>query len=142
VTAGTTTKQPLVKVTPVLEPNEPPTDLTATATGDDTVSLAWTDRSTTESGFQIYRGESETDLTPIDTTSKNTTTYTDTAPPNTKLYYAVTYYTDLRESAKSNVASVSLGATVQIYNGQSWESVPVLYYNGSDWTSATSIKTN
>jgi len=139
ITDGTTTKQPLVKVTPVLEPNSPPADLTATATGSGSVELSWTDRSTGESGFRVYRGQEKTDLTAIDTVSGNTTTYTDTTPPTTKLYYAVTYYTDLRESVQSNIASVSLGATVHVFNGQTWETVPVLYYNGSEWVPATSI---
>src|SRR5690349_8832355 len=66
-----------------------PTSLKITPSGT-SLHLKWTDNSTRESGFTIYRGTSKTSLNKLNTVAKNDTTYDTVIPKtNTTYYYAV-----------------------------------------------------
>ena len=86
----------------------PPSGLTATATGGTTVNLAWTaSTSTNVTGYNIYRGPQGGTLVKI--SSSGTSPFTDaTAVAGTAYDYAVTAVaTGSPESAPSNTASVT-----------------------------------
>ena len=76
-----------------------------------TVDLSWTDNSSNEDGFQIYRTTTSSpsfpgDYTYIDTVGTNTTTYSDSSSPDgDTVYYAVTAY---NSAGESNAATTSI----------------------------------
>ncbi len=70
-----------------------PTTLSATAASSSRVNLAWTDKSSNESGFKIQRSTDGTTFARIATVSANVKTYGDTGlTPSTKYYYRVRAY--------------------------------------------------
>lgn len=75
---------------PMLPPAKP-SDLTATGVAYKRVNLQWTDNSTNETGFELWRSTSPlTNFTTIGQVPANTTTYSDTmVNPNTRYYYRV-----------------------------------------------------
>lgn len=81
-----------------------PAPTSLSVTGND---MSWTDNSTGEDGFYIYRsttsGSTTGDYTQIDSVGTNTTTYTDSGSnEDTRYYYRVTAYTSHTESDVSN----------------------------------------
>jgi hypothetical protein len=64
-----------------------PEFISAQAQGETEVLLTWTDNSSDETGFEIYRSEDDVTYTLIDTTAPNVETYTDTTASSNTLYY-------------------------------------------------------
>ncbi|MBN1674994.1 MAG: fibronectin type III domain-containing protein, partial [Kiritimatiellae bacterium] len=86
---------------------EAPYGLTATAGSPVQVSLSWSHNSSDESGFKIERRVSGGSFSPIGTTGKGVTTYTDsTVTPATAYRYQVRAYNANGNSPYSNVAFV------------------------------------
>jgi hypothetical protein len=81
-----------------------PSNLNATATGTDRITLSWADNSDNESGFNVHRRpDGSSSWTQIGTTATDVTTYTDTGlPPATRYYYLVKAYNDSGQSGNSN----------------------------------------
>jgi hypothetical protein len=88
---------------PATPPNAPTLSLSK---GRAIVYVNWTDNSSDEDGFRIYRGTSSTNLTLIATVSANTTSYTDSGlARRTYYYYKVCAYNANGEGC-SSVSSV------------------------------------
>ena len=83
-----------------------PTALATTVSQTNQVSLTWTDNSTNESGFRIYRKTGTAGTAAIiATVGQNTTTYVNTAVSgSTDYYYYVVAYNSAGESTPSNEA--------------------------------------
>lgn len=91
-------------------PNPPaaPTDLTATVAGPHRIDLAWTDRSTDETGFRIERSVAGASFLPLVTVDANVTTYSDTGlQAGTRFTYRVLASNSGGDSAYSNEASAT-----------------------------------
>lgn len=78
-----------------------PTNLVATATSYDKINLTWTDASTDETGFRIYRSTNATGpFNPIGQANANATSFADqNLAPATKYYYQITAFNNFGESA-------------------------------------------
>lgn len=137
---STSTKSPQVTVTPLFTPSKPPANLSAVETPAHNVELEWDDRSNNESGFNIYRGTTEGDLSQITSVGPGTTAYTDTSVEAGQYFYAVTYFTDARESFQSNTAQVTIGGVVNVWTGSEWKQKPVMYFDGDKWEMSTDIR--
>ncbi|MCX6758826.1 MAG: fibronectin type III domain-containing protein, partial [Candidatus Nealsonbacteria bacterium] len=84
-----------------------PSDLTATAAGSTAIDLAWTDNSSNETGFKIYRGG-----VLIDTVDEGVITYTDEdLEAETSYAYYVEATNAAGDSSASNTASAATEAT-------------------------------
>ena len=74
------------------------------------VRLTWSDNSTGENGFKIFRGASAGDLIQIDTVPTNAEEYIDrdidSFIPDSTYYYTVRAYNSEEETDNSNVASI------------------------------------
>ena len=83
-----------------------PTELTAEAVSTDTINLAWTDNSTSETAFKIERSPDGTVFTEITTVTANVTAYSDSGlSPGVRYWYQVRAYSPaLGHSAYTNVA--------------------------------------
>ena len=87
-------------------PPSAPSNLSVTATGG-TVSLSWTDNSSTETGFKVLRKDSLTgSYAEIAVTSANTTTYQDTVTNSGTYWYWIKATNTYGDSDGSNVMSV------------------------------------
>ncbi len=77
-----------------------PSNLVATATSFDQISLTWTDNSTDESGFRIYRSTNATGpFNPVGQANANATSYVDKdLAPATKYYYQIRSFGQYGES--------------------------------------------
>jgi hypothetical protein len=83
-----------------------PSNLTATATGSTTISLAWKDNSNNESGFKIERKKSGGNFSEIATVGANGNSYNDSALSGGFTYvYRVRAFTANDSSNYSNEAS-------------------------------------
>jgi titin len=73
------------------------------------ITIAWDDNSTTETGFRIERSlDGTTNWTQIGTTGGSVTVYRDTGlAPSTTYYYRVRAYTSTENSDYSNVAGAA-----------------------------------
>lgn len=82
-------------------PPAAPSNLVATATSFDQISLTWTDNSSDESGFRIYRSTNATGpFSPVGQVNANATSYVDqNLAPATKYYYQLKSYGAYGESA-------------------------------------------
>ena len=89
----------------------PPGNLTAVATPDNGVNLAWTDNSGLETGFAVERStDPVTGFVRIAALGPDATTYTDAGlAPNATYYYRVKTYTDGYETPYSAVALATVG---------------------------------
>ena len=77
-----------IQVTP--PPPAAPSGLSASAVSTNQINLAWTDNSTTETGFKIERSTDQTNWTAVTTTAANVTSYSDTPiADGTRWYYRV-----------------------------------------------------
>lgn len=93
---------------------EAPTNLTATATAEDQINLAWHDNSTTETGFKIERktGSAGT-WAQIATVGANTTSYANTGlTAGTAYYYQIRAYNDVGNSDYSGSANATTTAII------------------------------
>ncbi len=83
-----------------------PSGLTATASNDDVINLAWTDNSGNEDGFKIFRSTDGTTFSLIKTVGINVKTYSNTGlTGNRKYWYRVHAYNTAGSSSASNTAS-------------------------------------
>lgn len=112
-----------------------PSNLVATAISSTQIDLVWTDNSTDEKGFYVYR-KNANDYRRIVALDPNTTLHSDPSlKPNTTYWYKVTCYNDDGESSPSNEASAKTIAEVEILdyhiekiydkNNQSWDTCVV-----------------
>lgn len=100
----------------VAPPPEPgvPTNLVATAVSSTQIDLIWTDNSTDEKGFYVYRRNAGS-YRRIVALGPNTTSYNDTGlSPETTYWYKITAYSDAGESSPSNEISARTMAEVEI----------------------------
>jgi fibronectin type 3 domain-containing protein len=90
-----------------LKPPTAPINLTASVSSN-RVNLAWTDRSTDETGFQIERSANGTTFTVLTTTAANVTSYTDSSVTvGQRYYYRVCAKNNAGLSAYTNVVSIT-----------------------------------
>ena len=83
-----------------------PSALTATAVSDTQINLAWTDNSSGEDGFRIYRSTDGTTFTSIGTVGVNVRSYNSTGlTGNRKYWYKVAAFNTAGTSGFSNIAS-------------------------------------
>jgi hypothetical protein len=82
-----------------------PSNLTATAVSYKRINLAWTDNSSNETGFEIWRSQSPfTGYVPVGRADANATTYADTTlKPNNRYFYQVRAIGQHGESAFDRV---------------------------------------
>ncbi len=97
------------------DPDTPaaPTGLAASVIGSE-VNLSWTDASTDESGFRVYRavkpkGKSNPEFTLIASPASNVTGYSDTVADG-QYVYQVTAWNDYGESQPGNTVTVKVGS--------------------------------
>ncbi len=93
--------------TPACPPAPPtaPSNLKASPSKT-SVSLTWTDNSTNETGFRIYRGSTSSNLTLIATVGANVTAYTNSGlSRRTTYYYKVCAYNANGESCSSVIST-------------------------------------
>src|SRR5690606_15441231 len=64
-----------------------PSNLVANPTSASTIALSWTDNSSNETGFELYRKKAGGDYTLINTPNAGTTTYEDTGLEANTTYY-------------------------------------------------------
>jgi titin len=89
-------------------PPAPPSNLTATAISSSRIDLAWTDNSSDEDGFKIYRSTDNVNFVFYTTVGANVTTRSNTnLSSSTTYYYRVFAYNSGGNSADSNVASAT-----------------------------------
>jgi fibronectin type 3 domain-containing protein len=89
-------------------PPLPPTALTATAVSPTRVNLSWTDNSSNETAFAIFRKAPGGDFVRIATCAPNTTTYADTTASPAKTYtYRLRATNNVGASAWSNEPSAT-----------------------------------
>jgi hypothetical protein len=109
---NTATKVAGYRVATVSLPSAP-TALVTTSITASQVSLAWTDNSTNESGFQLERSTDGVNFSVIATLGANTTRSTGGAvSAQTTYYYRVRAYTSAGSSAYSNTLRVTTSAAL------------------------------
>jgi hypothetical protein len=88
-----------------------PASLSASSTSSQ-IKLHWTDKSSNETGFAIYRGTSKTSLSKISAVAKNATSYTQTPPKKgTTYYYTVRAYNSSGNSSAPSAVSAKVSTT-------------------------------
>jgi hypothetical protein len=86
----------------------PPSNLTATAVSSGQINLAWTDNSSDETGFRVYRSSDGVSFSWVSTAVANATSFSDTGRvASTTYYYRVTAQNDNGNSDFSNTASAT-----------------------------------
>ena len=103
--------QEYLSTTPIVRPYNL---FAATSLDTSKITLTWSDRSSNETGFQIYRSTSVNGTyTLVTTTAANVTTYTNTGlAPNTRYYYKVRAVNASATSNYSNIATATLAAKI------------------------------
>jgi fibronectin type 3 domain-containing protein len=87
---------------------EEPTDLSGSFDGSTTVNLEWTDNSTNEAGFIIYRWSGEELPAEVQRVEENISTFSDSSVAvNGEYNYYVKAYTATGESTETNTITVS-----------------------------------
>ena len=85
-----------------------PSNLVATAMSSQQIDLTWTDNSTTETGFKLYRSTDNINFSRIATLDANVTAFSNTGrPASTTYYYKVFAFNGTGNTAYSNVASAT-----------------------------------
>lgn len=98
-----------------------PSNLSATANSTNQITIAWTDNSTNETGFDVERSTDSTNWIQIAEVSANMTNYVDTGlPASTLFYYRVAATNASGTSDYSNEAT----ATTLWPGGHVWETSP------------------
>ncbi len=82
-----------------------PTNLSATTISTTQINLAWTDASSNETSFEIYKSTDGTNFSKITTTAANTTTYNVTSLTSGVLYYFKVKAVNTYGGSESNIAS-------------------------------------
>ena len=86
----------------------PPSNLTATAVSSGQINLAWTDNSSDETGFRVYRSSDGVSFSWCCTAGSNATSFSDTGRvASTTYYYRVTAQNGNGNSDFSNTASAT-----------------------------------
>ena len=109
-----------------------PADLfTESILATDKIKLTWSDRSSNETGFEIWRSTSAGGTyTLVTTTAANVTTYTNTGlTSNVKYYYKVRAKMNSTFSPYSNISGTSLASQIVYLN---WD---INYHAPSPWNS-------
>lgn len=102
----------------VSSPPVGPTSLSVTSVDFDRVALAWSDQSTTETGFKIERSTNNVSWVQVATVGANTETYEDTAlNPSTTYYYRVCAYNDVGNSSYTNTVNAATGSPPRLGSG-------------------------
>jgi hypothetical protein len=97
---------------PPPQPPAAPSDLSATATSSSAISLAWTDNSLDETGFEIERSSDGVNFAPRATVGANVTTFGDSGlSASTTYFYRVNATNGGGDSGYSNVASATTQAS-------------------------------
>lgn len=95
-------------VTPTATAFGPPSNLIATAVSSGQIDLQWTDNSTTEDGFKLYRSSDGVEFTRTAILAPNVTTYSNTGrPAGTTYYYRVLAFNATGNTAFSNTVTVT-----------------------------------
>lgn len=100
-----------------------PTNLTASAVSLKKINLSWTDNSSTERGFEIWRSTSAfSNFTTVGQVGPNVTSYSDsTLQPNTRYYYRVRA---LGEFGESDYDLEGQGVNYEYYEQNSLTALP------------------
>ncbi len=117
-----------------------PADLIAeTVIQTDRIRLIWSDRSSDETGFEIWRSTSaDGSYTLVTTTSANVTTYTNTGlTANTRYFYKVKAINGAIASNFSNTANAALAAKIVLIN----QNVSASLASPAPWNNTTSPST-
>lgn len=96
------------------EPTVPsdPSNLQASVTGGDTISLSWSDNAVDEVGYKVQSSTDGATWFEIATLAANATTFVDDGlPPGQTYHYRVFAFNSVGNSAFSNLASATLPAT-------------------------------
>ncbi|HEX8912830.1 MAG TPA: fibronectin type III domain-containing protein, partial [Humisphaera sp.] len=111
--AGAQNANALNRVVTVQTPAKAPTGLAAAAASSARIDLAWTDNSSAETGFKVYRKAGGGAFALVATLAANSTSFADTTvAEGTGYTYRVVAARGVNESAASNdAAAVSLPAT-------------------------------
>ncbi|UCJ09205.1 T9SS type A sorting domain-containing protein [Chitinophaga pendula] len=116
-----------------------PANLTASAAARSTIQLAWADKSSNETGFELYRAtQRDGAYKLISTLPANTTTFKDgNLPDNALYYYKVRAVAGTQASDYSNIAAAGTMAYGVYFNFNSvnpapapWNSTNALPYDG------------
>jgi len=119
-----------------------PANLTATGQSRTSIQLAWSDKSSNETGFEVWRSASRNGTySLVATTSANITTYKDSSlSANSIYYYQVRAVAGALTSAYSNIASgatlaygVYVNFTVTNIAGAPWNNTAALPTQGLAW---------
>jgi Domain of unknown function (DUF1929)/Glyoxal oxidase N-terminus/Fibronectin type III domain len=100
----TPTPTPTATATPVAIPPTAPSNLTATATACQQITLGWTDNSDNETGFKIERSRDGTMWRQIDAVGANVTSYVSNLRFSGLRYFRVRAYNNAGNSDYSNTA--------------------------------------
>lgn len=104
----TPTATPTPTPTPAPSPLGAPSNLIATAVSSGQIDLGWTDNSTNEGGFKLYRSLNGVDFSRTATLEPNVTTYSNTGrPAGTTYYYRVLAFNASGSTAYSNTATAT-----------------------------------
>jgi large repetitive protein len=117
-----------------------PADLFAeTFLQKDKIRLTWSDRSSNETGFQIWRSTSSSgNFSLVATTAANITAFTNIdLTPNTRYYYKVRAIRDLETSNYTNVATAILASDIVLIN----QNVDIAQKAPLPWNSTSSPST-
>jgi hypothetical protein len=112
----------------MLDPADPPSDLTATATAPTKIMLTWTDNSHNELNFRVARSQtsSTAGFSQVATVDKNIVTYEDTGlDVSTQYWYKVRAYNASGMSAYSNVATASTPEAVSLATPENLSVTPI-----------------
>jgi hypothetical protein len=111
-----------------------PSNLTATPVSSTQINLAWTDASSNEDGFKVYRGTSSGAVTSlVATLGSGITNFQNTGlSASTTYYYKVTAFNSAGESAPSNVPSATTQGTSVITNTV-YATADALIINDTNW---------
>lgn len=89
-------------------PPPAPSGLTATAGSSSSISLVWTENSSTETGFKVERSLDGSNFSALATLGINAVNYTDNGlTAGTKYYYRVMAFNTYGNSSPSNIASAT-----------------------------------
>lgn len=88
-----------------------PSSPSATANSSSQITVGWTDNSSDETGFKVYRGTTSGVLSLLGTATANETTFVDTGlTPSTTYYYEVRSYNAAGDSAATSEVSATTDA--------------------------------
>ncbi|AYQ35577.1 fibronectin type III domain-containing protein [Runella sp. SP2] len=97
--------------TTLASPPNPPTNLSAVAVSSSQINLSWTDASSNESGFEVFRSTDNANFSKIADVGANVTTYANTGlNASTRYYY---YVGSQRGGTPSRTKSNTADATTQ-----------------------------